>query len=120
MSASPSDISVLIVDDEPDLADLYAYRLQQYTTTTATTGEEALDQYTDSELDIDVVLLDRSLPDMSGETVGDELRAAGFNGALIMITGANVDLDSDSPFDAVLQKPLETDTLIDTISAELP
>jgi len=64
-----ADYRVLIVDDEPDLADLYASWLpEQYAVVTAYDGRGALDALDGS---VNVVLLDRRMPGMSGDEVVD-------------------------------------------------
>jgi CheY-like chemotaxis protein len=57
--------TVLVVDDEPQLAELYSMQLaEEYEVRTATGGPEALD-LVDEE--VDVALLDRRMPRMSGD-----------------------------------------------------
>ncbi len=57
--------SVLIAEDEPDLANLYTSRLEErYDVRTAYDGTEALEAI---DGDIDVVLLDRRMPGLSGD-----------------------------------------------------
>jgi CheY-like chemotaxis protein len=65
--------TVLIVDDESEVADVYALRLrEEYETRTAYGGEEALDTI---DSDMDVVLLDRRMPDLSGDEVLERIRS---------------------------------------------
>lgn len=53
--------TVLVVDDEKDLADVYAEHLKErYTVRTEYSGNEALEAMSP---DVDVVLLDRRMPD---------------------------------------------------------
>lgn len=62
--------TVLVVDDEPGLVDLYEeYLSDSHRVRSATDGDEAIDELDPS---VDVVLLDRSLPG----TAGDEVLAA--------------------------------------------
>lgn len=65
---------VLVVEDEPDIAALVAYQLTRegYRVETAGTGREALEAV---GRDIpDLVVLDRMLPDVSGDDVLQTLR----------------------------------------------
>ncbi|MDX1748088.1 MAG: response regulator, partial [Halobacteriales archaeon] len=56
---------VLIVDDEPEIVDLYNRRLKgTYAVRTAYGGTEALEEADES---VDIVLLDRRMPDLSGD-----------------------------------------------------
>ena len=69
--------TILIVEDEQDLAATLAYNLQKegYTTRVAGTGAEALARAAESPPP-DLVLLDVMLPDLSGTEICRRLRAA--------------------------------------------
>lgn len=73
-AASKSAEHVLVVDDEPDIVALVAYHLAKagFRISTATTGEEALEQVR-RELPA-MVVLDLMLPDLSGFDVLESLR----------------------------------------------
>ncbi|NUE02945.1 HalX domain-containing protein [Halorubraceae archaeon YAN] len=106
---------VLIVEDEPDLADLYAAWLQtDYQVRTAYGGREALDEI-DSELDI--VLLDRRMPGLSGDEVLVALRERGIDCRVAMVTAVEPDFDIIAMgFDDYLIKPVTKDALKKTVS----
>ena len=71
MSAHSGDASILVVEDEEDIADLYATWLREkYSVHTAYTGEACLEQLGP---DIDLVLLDRRMPGMSGDEILDHI-----------------------------------------------
>ncbi|ESS07881.1 MAG: response regulator containing CheY-like receiver, AAA-type ATPase, and DNA-binding domain protein [uncultured archaeon A07HN63] len=56
---SPDTPTVLVVDDESDVADLYAYRLEDaFSVRTAYSGEEAIETVDET---VDVILLDRRM-----------------------------------------------------------
>ena len=109
---------MLVVDDEPEVADVYALRLEtEYETRVAYGGEEALETVDD---DIDVVLLDRRMPSRSGDEVLEELRERGHEGRVIMLTAVDPGMDIiDMPFDDYLCKPVEKDDLTAAISQQL-
>jgi DNA-binding response OmpR family regulator len=71
--ASASQLSVLIVDDDTELADCLAYRLksQGFETLTATTGADGLAQVRTRRPSL--VLLDVGLPDADGLAICEEL-----------------------------------------------
>ena len=71
----PKDVTVLVVDDEPDLRDLVEFNLKQagYRTRTAAGGVAALSQCARERPDL--LLLDLNLPDLSGIEVCRSLRA---------------------------------------------
>jgi len=88
MSAQPT---ILVVDDERDLADLYAMWVgEDYEVITAYDGQTALDRVSEG---IDVVLLDRHMPDITGDRVLEEIRAGGYDCWVIMVTAVDPGLD---------------------------
>jgi len=97
----------LVVDDEREVADAYALRLRGLCDVgTAYDGETALETVRDGK--IDVVLLDRHMPGMSGDDVLDELAKMDFAGRVIMVTAIDPDFDIlDMPFDDYLCKPVD-------------
>ncbi|MFD1599704.1 response regulator [Halobellus rarus] len=101
---------VLVVEDEPDLAELYAIYLSDlYDVQTATDGETAL-ELVDGETD--VVLLDRRMPDLTGDEVLEEIRARGLETQVAMITAVEPDVDIvEMPFDDYLVKPVTKEDL---------
>ncbi|MFD1684971.1 response regulator [Halobellus litoreus] len=101
---------VLVVEDEPDLAELYAIYLSDlYDVQTATNGETAL-EIVDAETD--VVLLDRRMPDLTGDEVLEEIRARGLETQVAMITAVEPDVDIvEMQFDDYLVKPVTKEDL---------
>jgi DNA-binding response OmpR family regulator len=81
---------VLVVDDEPQVAEMLnnVLRTLGYTVRLAETGADALRIIT--EFKLDVVLLDMALPGIPGEIVLDCVHAADSQLPVIMLTG-NVD-----------------------------
>jgi DNA-binding response OmpR family regulator len=119
VSESTGDATVLVVDDESEVADVYALRLQdRYETETAYGGSEALERL-DGD-DIDVVLLDRRMPDVGGDEVLSEIRERDISTRVIMITAVDPDFDIiDMPFDDYLCKPVEKEDLVAAIDQQL-
>lgn len=98
--------TVLVVDDESKLVGMYASMLEDaHVVRTATSGEVALDRLTD---DVDVVLLDRRMPDLSGDHLLKRIRECGYDCRVAMVTSVEPDDDDilDLPFDAYLVKPV--------------
>ncbi len=109
---------MLIVDDEAEVADVYALRLRdEYDTETAYGGEEALEAVDES---VDVVLLDRRMPQVSGDEVLSTIRERGLDTRVVMITAVDPDFDIvDMPFDDYLCKPVQKDDLVAAIEQQL-
>jgi DNA-binding response OmpR family regulator len=79
-------MKLLLVDDEPDLLDQLVKMLtrQRYDVDTAADGEAALDKLFDNPYDL--VVLDIMLPKTDGLSVLKEMRAAGIQTPVIMLT----------------------------------
>src|SRR6056297_33223 len=106
--------TVLVVDDEPDVADAYAAQLSaEYHVETAYSGGEALEKLTPA---VDVVLLDRRMPGVSGDDVLEEIREMGIECRVAMVTAVDPDFDIiEMEFDDYVIKPVSRDDLFDTI-----
>lgn len=107
--------TVLVVEDETDLADLYASWLDvDYDVLVANTAEDALDILDDA---VDVVLLDRRLPDLSGDAFLDALRERGCDCQVAIVSAVDPDWDIlEMRFDAYLVKPVARDDLLALVS----
>jgi len=72
-----SQMKILIVDDEPDLASTVEYRLKfaDYQVVTASNGQEGLKQAESEKPDL--ILLDTNMPVMNGHEMLERLRADG-------------------------------------------
>jgi DNA-binding response OmpR family regulator len=118
VSAERDTATVLVVDDEQEVADVYALRLQdRFETRVAYSGNEALETM---DVDVDVVLLDRRMPDISGDEVLAEIREKGYDCRVIMLTAVDPGLDIVSmEFDDYLCKPVEKEDLVEAIDHQL-
>ena len=103
---------MLVVDDERDIADLYSTWLtEDYEARTAYGPHEALEK---ADEDVDVVFLDRQMPEMTGDEVLEELRRRQLDCRVVMVTAVDPDFDIvDMPFDEYLTKPVMLDDLRD-------
>ncbi|HKL30390.1 MAG TPA: HalX domain-containing protein [Natrialbaceae archaeon] len=111
MTVSPI---VLIVEDEPDLADLYSAWLREACTVrTAYNGAQALDAIDE---EIDIVLLDRRMPGLSGDEVLETIRDRGLDTRVAMVTAVEPDFDIiGMGFDDYLVKPVSQRDLMETV-----
>lgn len=110
--------SVLIVEDEQGLADLYsAWLSDSYAVETVYNGENALERLDES---IDVVLLDRRMPGVSGDEVLDHVRNEGYDVRVVVISAVPPDFDViQMDFDDYLVKPVDSEELHATVERML-
>jgi DNA-binding response OmpR family regulator len=110
--------TVLLVDDEPDIVDVYALAFSdgEYAVERAYDGEAALEAATDA----DVILLDRRRPGLSGEEVLAELRERDLDVRVAMVTAVDPDFDiAEMAFDTYLTKPVSDAELRETVDTLL-
>ncbi|WP_327051910.1 response regulator transcription factor [Halomicrococcus gelatinilyticus] len=115
---APDTVTVLVVDDEKEVADAYALRLRGYCDVeTAYGGREALSIVDEST--VDVVLLDRHMPGLSGDDVLAELADRGFDGRVVMVTAVDPDFGVlELPFDDYLCKPVDREDVRATVDQQ--
>jgi len=113
-AASDETPVVLVVDDEERIPQAFALWLDdEYEVRTANSGEEAFERLDDA---VDVVLLDRQMPGLSGDAVLERIREEGYDCRVAMVTGVDPDFDIvDLPFDDYLKKPVGRDELQATV-----
>ncbi|WP_254545370.1 response regulator [Halomarina pelagica] len=112
------DPTVLVVEDNEQLADMYAEWLAETTTVvTAYSGREALALLTDR---IDIVLLDRLMPGLSGDEVLGRIRERGLDCRVALVTAVEPDVDIvEMEFDDYLTKPVRKRDLYHLVEALL-
>lgn len=110
----PDRPTVLVVDDDRALADTCEYWLrEEYDVRVAYGGTQALEQVDDS---VDVVLLDRRMPDVSGDDVLEEIDARGLDCRVAMMTAVAPDTDIvEMPFDEYLVKPVDEESVTEAV-----
>lgn len=107
--------TVLIVEDERDLADLHETWLSsECVTKTAYDGEQALELVDD---DVDIGLIDRRMPGIHGDEVVNRIRERGYDFPVVMVSAVTPDFDViDVPFDDYVTKPVDKSDLIEIIN----
>ncbi|UTF53810.1 response regulator transcription factor [Natronosalvus rutilus] len=113
----PTEPHVLIVEDEPNLATLYGAWLEdEVSVETAYDGTDALDAIDET---VDIVLLDRRMPGLPGDTVLETIRQRDLDCRVAMVTAVEPDFDIIGlGFDDYLVKPVsktELTSLIDQL-----
>lgn len=102
--------TILIVEDEQELADLFAAWLDaEYDCRVAYDGESALEAVDES---VDAMLLDRRMPGLSGDEVLEQLRAQGLDCPIGMVTAVEPTFDIvEMGFDDYIVKPVGAEEL---------
>lgn len=100
-----------MVDDEERFAESVGVWLEQrWDVMVATDGEEALEKYGPH---VDVVLLDRRMPKLSGDETLRRIRERDGDSRVAMLTALEPDLDIvDLEYDMYLEKPVDRQTVV--------
>lgn len=109
---------VLIVDDDPQVRELFVDFLDGHHSVEAVgSGEAALEAVSD---DFDVVLLDRLMPGRTGGEVLAEFEARDLDCRVAMVTAVEPEIDVvDMGFDDYLIKPVSRSDLLNTVDSLL-
>lgn len=106
--------TVLVVEDEAPLVEIYTRWLEDdYRVLTAQNGDAALEHLDEG---VDVVLLDRLMPGMSGDEVLEAIGERGLDPSVAMVTAVEPDFDIvRMGFDDYLTKPIGREDLLETV-----
>ena len=116
------DVTILVVDDEPEIADLVEVYLQSegFTVQTCCSGTEALAQVRRHPPDL--AILDVMLPDISGFTLCSEIRRE-HHFPVLMLTAKAEDMDKITGLtigaDDYMTKPFNPLELVARVKAQL-
>ncbi|WP_340683412.1 response regulator transcription factor [Amycolatopsis coloradensis] len=116
-------VRLLVVDDEPHIADLVATvaRYEGWQAVTAGSGEAALERA--AEFGPDIVVLDLMLPGIDGFTVLDKLRESGTAVPVVFLTAKDATADRVAGLtrggDDYLVKPFSVEELMARLRAVL-
>lgn len=112
--SSDEEATVLVVDDEHSVADMYGAWLEgSYDVKVAYGGKDALEKLDD---DVDVVLLDRRMPRMTGDEVLEEILERDLDCQVSMVTAIEPEFDIvDMDFDHYVTKPVEREELHESV-----
>lgn len=110
--------TVLVVEDNRELADLMAAWLRDlHVVEVAYSGEDAL-EILDSTFD--VVLLDRRMPGMSGDEVLERIRERELGVAVVVVSAVHPDFDViGMALDDYVTKPVERDEIRNVVQRTL-
>ena len=101
--------TVLIIDDEPEIRDIYALHLSKdFDVQTAANGDVSLTRIRE---EIDIVFLDRHMPGVSGDELLHRMRANGLETPVVFISAVDAKETPDLSFQAYLSKPISSGEL---------
>jgi signal transduction histidine kinase/CheY-like chemotaxis protein len=118
--------TILLVDDEESLLALGARMLEHlgFAVLTATDGRQAVDLYRDKGKEIDLVLMDLTMPNMDGAKAFDELRRLNPDVRVILASGYTheevASRFSGKILSGVLQKPYTLARLRESLAGLMP
>jgi DNA-binding NtrC family response regulator len=116
---------VLVVDDEPSVARLTALVLDQhgFEVDVAVSGQEALERIRRMPLGFRLVVVDLSMPDLTGVEVLNRARELGCSAPMVLTSGHSQSDTAvalrESHFAGYLQKPYRLETLLEVIQHAL-
>jgi len=101
---------VLIADDDNRVVEMHeTWLAEEYTVRTARDGKETLEQL---DTDVDVVVLDRRMPGLTGDKVLDWVRSQRYDTRVVMATAEDPEVEIlEMGFDEYLTKPVLQDEL---------
>ncbi|MDX8411046.1 MAG: PAS domain S-box protein [Mariprofundaceae bacterium] len=115
--------AVLVVDDEAQIRDIASMMLDKmgYSVLTAVDGKEGVDMFARHREEIDVVLLDMTMPKMNGLECLRQIKCINPEVKIILSSGYN-EQDATKPFDAgeldgFIQKPYATEPFMSALRA---
>lgn len=118
-AGAKSSLNVLVVDDEPRVLEVVSgyLRCDGHSVSTAASGREGLEKFRRNRFDL--VVLDRVMPEMSGDQTARFIKQVNDRIPVIMLTGfgALIEVSGSQPaaVDVVLSKPVTLDALRKTI-----
>jgi len=107
---------ILIVEDSDSIALLLRRRLEMagHSTVRAGNGAEALETLAGGER-VDMVLLDVTMPRLSGPEALTELRMTHPRLPVVLVTGTRPDRELEERADGVVKKPIDFDELLSSV-----
>ena len=107
--SSTTGTTVLFVDDESTLIETYESLFDpEFRVLTAETGTEAFQVF---DHNVDIVFIDRRMPNINGEELVESLRAEGYDTPMVFLSAVNPRPEPDVDYDGYLTKPVDPDTI---------
>jgi len=120
----PLSATVLLVEDDPEVRGLFSRFLERagYTVIEAADGRDALEIFEARHDDIDLVVTDVVMPNVSGPALTTAIRARRPDVKVLFVSGYADELEAGiahAPHTVLLHKPVTRQTLVDQVSALL-
>ena len=119
------ELVVMVVDDEPDLRNFCVTALGEIATKilTAGNGVEALEQFEKANRKVDLILMDLTMPKMSGPECFQRLRAIDPNLRVLISSGYSLDIEAEKILKGkatgFLPKPYDLNQLMESVERAL-
>ena len=111
-------LSIVVLDDEEELLEAIAEMIQVSLPTARifrfNEPHQLLNRF-QQEANFDLIFTDYKMPGINGVELGERLRHAGYQGALVLMTG-EVNMQLPKGFDGVLSKPFGEEELLQGLS----
>jgi PAS domain S-box-containing protein len=113
--------TILVVDDEKEVRAILSLLLEKYgyRVICGVNGEDGLELFKQERDNIDVVLLDLVMPEMSGQEVLEEIIAIDPDARVVISTGFAADDINLDAARGLVQKPYRTDEVLASVRAAL-
>ena len=111
---------ILVVEDDPRVARATLGALEElgHRTLAAASGVEAL-EWLDRVSDVDLVVTDVMMPEMTGAELATAIRRRGSNVPILFVTGYAGDSETDLGEGDLLRKPFTVSALSDAVASAL-
>ncbi len=108
---------IMIVDDEQEILSLLELFLSKngFQIVKCPGGKSAIETVKADDT-IDLVVLDRRMPDVDGSVVLEEVRKLGRNTPVILLTGSLGDQTRELEVDDFLMKPIDLNELLEKVN----
>ena len=114
---------MLVVDDDQGVQGLVRRALiaRGFSVITASSGEDALRLFEQHQRELSLIVMDVTMPHMSGVEALRRIRATGSEIPALLSSGYNVEVvGADSPkFSAYLQKPYDVTELLNAVASAI-
>jgi CheY-like chemotaxis protein len=122
--ADNSSISILVVDDEPAIREIFSHFLERRGHKVVTVGSAKDALKSAASVEFDVIILDNILPDISGLDLVEQLREHTKDSKIILLTGApgqaTESRAAELDIHMYLSKPIRAAALIELVEAAGP